>query len=99
MNASFYRITLKEVKAFLPKINCKISTSKLRDIFQEVDTGKRGEISFDDFSILYQKLIFDENVSTLLPTEIETKTEWRWVGSGNRFQGGNAQYAVITKLN
>lgn len=59
----FSRITLKEVKAFLPKINCKISTSKLRDIFQEVDANKRGEISFDDFSTLYHKLIFDENVS------------------------------------
>ncbi|XP_026743382.1 1-phosphatidylinositol 4,5-bisphosphate phosphodiesterase gamma-1 [Trichoplusia ni] len=54
-------ITLKEVKAFLPKINCKISTSKLRDLFQEVDTSKRGEIGFDDFSLLYQKIIFDEN--------------------------------------
>lgn len=50
------------MKAFLPKINCKISTSKLRDIFQEVDTSKKGEIGFDDFSILYHKLIFDENV-------------------------------------
>ena len=54
---------MKEVKGFLPKINCKISTSKLRDIFQEVDTNKRGEIGFDDFSIIYHKLIFDENVS------------------------------------
>ncbi|XP_063632987.1 1-phosphatidylinositol 4,5-bisphosphate phosphodiesterase gamma-1 [Cydia splendana] len=58
---SHEKISLKEVKAFLPKINCKISTSKLRDIFQEVDTNKRGEISFDDFSTLYHKLIFDEN--------------------------------------
>lgn len=57
------RVTLKEVKAFLPKINCKMSTSKLRDLFQEVDTSRRGEIGFDDFSILYHKLIFDENVS------------------------------------
>lgn len=61
------RVTLKEVKAFLPKINCKISTSKLRDIFQEVDTNKRGEIGFDDFSILYHRLIFDENVSIFVP--------------------------------
>lgn len=60
-------MTLKEVKAFLPKINCKISTSKLRDIFQEVDTNKRGEIGFDDFSILYHRLIFDENVSIVIP--------------------------------
>ncbi|CAB3226150.1 unnamed protein product [Arctia plantaginis] len=54
-------ITLKDVKAFLPKINCKISTSKLRDLFQEVDTSRSGEIGFDDFSILYQKIIFDLN--------------------------------------
>ncbi|XP_068621272.1 1-phosphatidylinositol 4,5-bisphosphate phosphodiesterase gamma-1 [Battus philenor] len=58
---SHEKISLKEVKAFLPKINCKISTSKLRDIFQEIDTSKRGEIGFDDFSILYHRLIFDEN--------------------------------------
>lgn len=58
-----FSISLKEVKGFLPKINCKIATNKLRDIFQEVDTDKRGEIGFDDFSSLYQKLIFDENVS------------------------------------
>lgn len=58
---SHEKITLKDVKAFLPKINCKISTNKLRDLFQEVDTSKRGEIGFDDFSLLYQKLIFDEN--------------------------------------
>ncbi|XP_041986907.1 1-phosphatidylinositol 4,5-bisphosphate phosphodiesterase gamma-1 isoform X2 [Aricia agestis] len=55
------KVTLKDVKAFLPKINCKVSTSKLRDIFQEVDTYRRGEIGFDDFSILYHRLIFDEN--------------------------------------
>lgn len=63
---TLFRITLKEVKTFLPKINCKISTSKLRDLFQEVDTRKRGKIGFDDFSILYHKLIFDENVSSLM---------------------------------
>ncbi|KAL4717425.1 hypothetical protein ACJJTC_000574 [Scirpophaga incertulas] len=55
------KITMKEVKALLPKINCKLSTNKLRDLFQEVDTTKRGEIGFDDFSLLYHKLIFDEN--------------------------------------
>ncbi|XP_013179186.1 PREDICTED: 1-phosphatidylinositol 4,5-bisphosphate phosphodiesterase gamma-1 isoform X2 [Papilio xuthus] len=58
---SHEKLTLKEIKGFLPKINCKISTSKLRDIFQEIDTGRRGEIGFDDFSILYHRLIFDEN--------------------------------------
>ncbi|KAI5640351.1 phosphatidylinositol-specific phospholipase c, Y domain-containing protein [Phthorimaea operculella] len=55
------KITLKEVKSFLPKINCKIATNKLRDIFTDVDSKKCGEIGFDDFFILYHKLIFDEN--------------------------------------
>ncbi|XP_028169476.1 1-phosphatidylinositol 4,5-bisphosphate phosphodiesterase gamma-1 [Ostrinia furnacalis] len=58
---SHEKVSLKEVKAFLPKINCKISTSKLRDIFQEVDTAKKGEIGFDDFALLYHKLIFDKS--------------------------------------
>jgi Ca2+-binding EF-hand superfamily protein len=56
------RITLKDVKAFLPKINCKIPTIKLREVFQEVDTKNRTEIGFDDFVILYHKLMFDSNV-------------------------------------
>lgn len=56
---------MKEVKAFLPKINCKISTMRLRDLFQEVDTDQRGAIGFDEFALLYQKLIYDVNVSYL----------------------------------
>ncbi|XP_050360747.1 1-phosphatidylinositol 4,5-bisphosphate phosphodiesterase gamma-1 isoform X1 [Nymphalis io] len=55
------KVTLKDVKGFLPKINCKIATSRLRDLFQEIDNNRRGEIGFDDFSSLYHRLIFDEN--------------------------------------
>jgi len=58
----FCRVTLKEMKAFLPRVNCKISTNRLRDLFQEVDTRKRTELGFDDFAALYHKLMFDENV-------------------------------------
>lgn len=57
-----FRVTLKELKAFLPRVNCKISTNKLREAFQEVDTRKRGELGFDDFATLYHNLMFDENV-------------------------------------
>ncbi|XP_063235452.1 1-phosphatidylinositol 4,5-bisphosphate phosphodiesterase gamma-1 [Bacillus rossius redtenbacheri] len=53
-------VTLKDLKAFLPKVNCKISTNRLRELFQEVDTRKRGELGFDDFELLYHKLMFDE---------------------------------------
>nr|XP_014275178.1 1-phosphatidylinositol 4,5-bisphosphate phosphodiesterase gamma-1 [Halyomorpha halys]XP_014275179.1 1-phosphatidylinositol 4,5-bisphosphate phosphodiesterase gamma-1 [Halyomorpha halys]XP_024215637.1 1-phosphatidylinositol 4,5-bisphosphate phosphodiesterase gamma-1 [Halyomorpha halys] len=54
-------VTLKDVKAFLPRINCKISTNKLRELFQDVDTKKRGELPFDDFAQLYHKIMYDEN--------------------------------------
>lgn len=60
----FSSVSLKEVKAFLPRLNYKIPTNKLREIFNDVDTRKRGEIGFDDFTILYHKIIFNENVST-----------------------------------
>lgn len=56
-------MTLKEVKAFLPKINYKISTSDLNRHFLAVDTRKKNEIGFDDFTRLYQNLI---NVPTFL---------------------------------
>uniref|UniRef100_A0A1Y1KG69 1-phosphatidylinositol 4,5-bisphosphate phosphodiesterase gamma n=1 Tax=Photinus pyralis TaxID=7054 RepID=A0A1Y1KG69_PHOPY len=54
-------VSLKEVKGFLPRLNSKIPTNRLREIFNEVDTRKRGEIGFDDFATLYHKIIFDEN--------------------------------------
>lgn len=60
------RVTLKDVKAFLPRVNCKIPTNRLRELFQEVDTRNRNELGFDDFVILYHKLMFDQNVSIYL---------------------------------
>lgn len=63
MESNNKTVTLKDVKAFLPRINCKIVTSKLREAFQEVDTTKQNEIGFDDFTTLHNRLIFDENVS------------------------------------
>lgn len=54
-----FSVTLKEVKSFLPKINCKITTSKLNDHFHEVDQRRRNEIGFDDFTKLYQNLILN----------------------------------------
>lgn len=56
-------VSMKDIKSFLPRVNCKISTSKLREYFQEVDTKKRNEITFDEFVTFYQKLMFDDNVS------------------------------------
>lgn len=61
-NPAFYRVNLKDLKSFLPRINYKIPTSKLREVFNEVDTKRRAEIGFDDFTLLYQKLLVEENV-------------------------------------
>lgn len=50
-------ITLKELKNFFSKLNCKISTGKLLELFSEVDVKNRNEIGFDSFTKLYQKLL------------------------------------------
>lgn len=59
----YFRINLKNLKSFFPRINYKIPISKLREIFDEVDSRKREEIGFDDFTVLYQKAMLDEAVS------------------------------------
>lgn len=61
-------MTLKDVKTFLPRVNCKVVTNRLREVFEEVDTRNRGELGFDDFVTLYQKLMFD-NVVSRMPDE------------------------------
>lgn len=62
MDDFIFRITLKDIKAFLPRLNYKMPNCRLRELFNEVDTRRRLEIGFDDFTILYNKIIFDENV-------------------------------------
>nr|XP_034180308.1 1-phosphatidylinositol 4,5-bisphosphate phosphodiesterase gamma-1 isoform X2 [Osmia lignaria] len=61
MENSRETVTLKDMKAFLPRVNCKIATNKLRELFQEIDTRNRNELGFDDFVVLYHKLMFDQN--------------------------------------
>ncbi|XP_060519361.1 1-phosphatidylinositol 4,5-bisphosphate phosphodiesterase gamma-1 isoform X2 [Cylas formicarius] len=64
MEGSRETVNMKDIKSFLPRINYKLPTNRLREIFNEVDTRKRTEIGFDDFTILYQKLIFDDKNTT-----------------------------------
>jgi len=59
-------VTLKDVKSFFPRVHCKISTSKLRELFQEVDTRKRNELSFDEFVTLYNRLIYNSGVKIII---------------------------------
>ncbi|CAH1709910.1 1-phosphatidylinositol 4,5-bisphosphate phosphodiesterase gamma-1 isoform X2 [Aphis gossypii] len=62
MENSRETVTLKDVKSFFPRVHCKISTSKLRELFQEVDTRKRNELNFDEFVSLYNKLIYNSGI-------------------------------------
>ncbi|KAJ8684283.1 hypothetical protein QAD02_020075, partial [Eretmocerus hayati] len=64
MENSRETVTLKDIKAFLPKVHCKIATVKLREIFEDVDTRAHAEIGFDDFVILYHKLMYEYNNSS-----------------------------------
>ncbi|XP_063989882.1 1-phosphatidylinositol 4,5-bisphosphate phosphodiesterase gamma-1 [Diachasmimorpha longicaudata] len=62
MENSREMVTLKDIKSFMPRASCKISTNKLREMFQQVDTRDRTELGFDDFVTLYHKLMIDLNI-------------------------------------
>ncbi|GFU38931.1 1-phosphatidylinositol 4,5-bisphosphate phosphodiesterase gamma-1 [Nephila pilipes] len=55
-------ITIKDLKAFLPKINLKLPTNRLKEFFQDVDARRVGEIGFENFASLYHNLIHDEQL-------------------------------------
>lgn len=55
-------VSLKDVKAFLPQVNCQMSKPRLKEAFHEVDARRLGELSFDEFASLYHVLIYDDNV-------------------------------------
>ncbi|XP_070574181.1 1-phosphatidylinositol 4,5-bisphosphate phosphodiesterase gamma-1-like isoform X2 [Ptychodera flava] len=56
-------VTLKDVKTFLPRVNCKISTNRLREAFKEVDNKRRGDIGFESFALLYHELIHQQEIA------------------------------------
>ncbi|XP_076470498.1 1-phosphatidylinositol 4,5-bisphosphate phosphodiesterase gamma-1-like [Babylonia areolata] len=55
-------VTLKNLKAWLPRINFKMSTTKLREKFQEMDSEGRGEIVFPQFATLYHHLVHAQQI-------------------------------------
>ncbi|XP_023013479.2 small wing phospholipase C gamma 1 [Leptinotarsa decemlineata] len=54
-------VNLKDLKSLFPR---KMGNTKLREIFNEVDTRKRGEIGFDDFATLHQKALLEKGAAT-----------------------------------
>lgn len=55
-------ITLKDVKVFLPLINCQIPKTRLKEVFHEVNNRNNGELSFDEFASLCHILTYDGTV-------------------------------------
>lgn len=55
---------MKDVKAFLSKLNYKIPNNKIRELFSEVERNM--QIGYVDFTLLYNKIIFDEKVSVVI---------------------------------
>ncbi|XP_061198199.1 1-phosphatidylinositol 4,5-bisphosphate phosphodiesterase gamma-1-like isoform X2 [Saccostrea echinata] len=55
-------VTLKNMKAWMPRINFKISTNKLRDKFQEV--SRKDDIQYEEFAALFHKLIHVPEIIT-----------------------------------
>lgn len=51
------QVTVKDFKAFLSSISCKMTTSKLMDCFTEEDIRRKNDLRFDDFARLYRKLM------------------------------------------
>ncbi|KAH3773056.1 hypothetical protein DPMN_174406, partial [Dreissena polymorpha] len=51
------RVSLRNMKTWTTKINCKLTTSKLRELYQNVDQQRRGEIGLDEFTKLYHHLV------------------------------------------
>ncbi len=65
----FYRMTsekenvnVKDIRAFLPQVNCQIPKTRLQEIFSEVNNRSVGELSFDEFASLCNILTYDEKV-------------------------------------
>uniref|UniRef100_A0A1B0API1 1-phosphatidylinositol 4,5-bisphosphate phosphodiesterase gamma n=1 Tax=Glossina palpalis gambiensis TaxID=67801 RepID=A0A1B0API1_9MUSC len=51
------QVTIKDFKAFLASVSCKMTTSKLMDCFTEDDIRRKNDLRFDDFARLYRKLL------------------------------------------
>ncbi|XP_052817570.1 1-phosphatidylinositol 4,5-bisphosphate phosphodiesterase gamma-1-like isoform X4 [Mya arenaria] len=51
------RVTLKAMKSWTTKINCKLTTNKLKEKYQSVDKEKKGAIVQEEFTQLYHFLV------------------------------------------
>lgn len=60
------KILCLDVKNFLPKIHYRMTTTRLKQVFELVDDTKRGEISFDQFFDLVKKITWDTQIDRMM---------------------------------
>lgn len=60
------KITMRDVKNFLPKIHYRTSSTQLKDQFDSVDDQRRAEIGFDQFLELIKKITWEEQIDSEL---------------------------------
>ncbi|XP_064641817.1 1-phosphatidylinositol 4,5-bisphosphate phosphodiesterase gamma-1-like isoform X2 [Lineus longissimus] len=54
-------VTMKDIKSWLPKVNCKMSNNRLRERYQEIDHKMKG-IGFNEFSKFYHNIMFMDSI-------------------------------------
>ena len=57
-----FSVSIKEMKTFIQNNSCKLPSSALKDLFNQVDVDNRKELHFEEFYDFYDKLIFDNKV-------------------------------------
>ena len=59
-------VSMKDLKSFLIRVNCKLSMNRFKEVYQEVsgcigDLTKSPELSFEAFNTFYQCILHDNN--------------------------------------
>lgn len=54
-------VSIKDLKAWLPKLNCKISNNRLQECYQKVEP-KLKDIGFDQFARIFRDLVYSPTI-------------------------------------
>ncbi|CAH1778916.1 unnamed protein product [Owenia fusiformis] len=77
------KVTLKDIKPWLPKINHKIPNKEIKDKYQAIEGGNRGELEFEQFKQFYHSLI---HVSSIFSDHCEQYSKDRKRITAEEFQ-------------
>lgn len=60
-------VSMKDLKSFLIRVNCKLTMNRLKEVYQEVtgsvgDLSKSPELSFESFVTFYQSILQDHKI-------------------------------------